>query len=560
MNQVSKAATNPRRLGDILLARDIVSEEDLRRGLDYQRETGAKLGEALVALDLVSEEQLADALSAQRGLQVVNLADVYPNPAAVNLLTEKFIRARQAIPIDFRDNSIVLAMSNPLDVVTIDDVRIITGKGVVPVVATSTGIRDTIDYLYAHKGRLNGRKDANAEGEESVAEEELAQDFSVVALVDEILDTALKRRASDVHFEPQADGLVVRLRVDGVLHHLTTVPTSRKPGIISRIKILGDMDIAEKRLPQDGRATYVSDDKEVDLRIASIPTVHGENITIRLLEVSMFSISLEELGMAPTELETLRGIIRRPHGQVLITGPTGSGKSTSLYAALEELNQPGVKIYTVEDPVERKMSGILQTQTKANIGLTFAAALRSLVRSDPDIIMIGEIRDYETALIATEASLTGHLVLSTLHTNDAPSTVSRLLEMGLPPYLIASSLECVVAQRLARKLCRFCTEKTRLTYANMTAADKEFFGRKTVEVYRPVGCRRCFNTGYSGRIGLFEVLPISKDIRRLILNQATADEVRETAHAEGMKTLREDGVQKVLSGMTSVEEIQRVTM
>ncbi|NLE74119.1 MAG: type II/IV secretion system protein [Actinobacteria bacterium] len=542
------------------MAQDILSREDLRKGLDYQRETGAKLGEALVTLDLVSEEQLADALSTQRGLDVVNLADLYPNPAAVSLLTEKFVRARQAIPIDFRDSSVVLAMSNPLDVITIDDVRIITGKEVIPVVATSTSILDTIDYLYAHKGRLNGSGDGETEGEGSLEEEELAQDFSVVTLVDEVLDTALKRRASDVHLEPQADGLVIRLRVDGVLHHLTTVPISRRPGIISRIKILGDMDIAEKRLPQDGRATYVSDDREVDLRIASIPTVHGENITIRLLEVSMFSISLEDLGMQPKELEILRNIIQQPHGQVLITGPTGSGKSTTLYAALEELNQPGVKIYTVEDPVERKMSGILQTQTKAGIGLTFAAALRSLVRSDPDIIMIGEIRDYETALIATEASLTGHLVLSTLHTNDAPSTVSRLLEMGLPPYLIASSLECVVAQRLARKLCHFCAEKLHLNQANMTAADREFFGRQTVEVRRPVGCRRCFNTGYSGRIGLFEVLPISKEIRQLILNQATADEVREAAHKGGMKTLREDGVQKVLSGITSVEEVQRVTM
>ena len=390
MNQTPKPANSPRRLGDILMAQDILSREDLRKGLDYQRETGAKLGEALVTLDLVSEEQLADALSTQRGLDVVNLADLYPNPAAVSLLTEKFVRARQAIPIDFRDSSVVLAMSNPLDVITIDDVRIITGKEVIPVVATSTSILDTIDYLYAHKGRLNGSGDGETEGEGSLEEEELAQDFSVVTLVDEVLDTALKRRASDVHLEPQADGLVIRLRVDGVLHHLTTVPISRRPGIISRIKILGDMDIAEKRLPQDGRATYVSDDREVDLRIASIPTVHGENITIRLLEVSMFSISLEDLGMQPKELEILRNIIQQPHGQVLITGPTGSGKSTTLYAALEELNQPGVKIYTVEDPVERKMSGILQTQTKAGIGLTFAAALRSLVRSDPDIIIFDE--------------------------------------------------------------------------------------------------------------------------------------------------------------------------
>lgn len=559
MTAPSRAPGVSRRLGDLLLARRLVSEEQIRRGLEYQRDTGAKLGEALVALGYVSEEQLAEALAAQRGLELVDLGEVYPNPAAVNLLTEKFVRARQALPIDFRGNAVVLAMANPLDVVTIDDVRVITGKNVIPVVATATGLRDTIDYLFAGKGRLAASEKRAAEADDETDEETQAQDFSVVAVVNEILDTALKRRASDIHFEPQADGLVVRLRVDGVLHHLTTIPVARRAGVISRIKILGDMDIAEKRLPQDGRATYVSDEKEVDLRIASIPTVHGENITIRLLEVSMFTISMEDLGMGADELGVVRSIIRKPHGQILITGPTGSGKSTSLYALLEELNQPGVKIYTVEDPVERKMPGILQTQIKSNIGLTFAAALRSLVRSDPDIIMIGEIRDYETALIATEASLTGHLVLSTLHTNDAPSTVSRLLEMGLPPYLIASSLECVIAQRLARKLCRYCAEKVRLTPATMTAADREFFGRTTVEILRPVGCRRCFNTGYSGRIGLFEVLPITKDIRQLILDQAAADQVRDAARSLGMKTLRQDGREKVLAGITSVEEVQRVT-
>lgn len=556
MNAPKKQVTPPHRLGQMLLASGLVTEEQLNQGLMYQAETGARLGEALVSLGYLTEDQLAQMLASQQGLEFIDLSQVYPNPTAVNLLTEKFIRTRQVMPVDFRGNALVLAMVNPLDVVTIDDVSVLTGKRVIPAVTTRTALGETIQYLFAEKGRL----DKAGRTEQLEDEVEQAEDFSVVSVVNEILDTALKRRASDIHFEPQEEGLVVRLRVDGVLHHLTTIPPSRRAGVVSRIKIMGDMDIADKRLPQDGRATYVSEDKVVDLRIASIPTIYGENITIRLLEASMYTISLEDLGMRQEDLEVFEAIIRRPHGQILITGPTGSGKSTTLYAVLEMLNTPGVKIYTVEDPVERKMAGIIQTQVKPSIGLTFASVLRSLVRSDPDIIMIGEIRDHETALIATEASLTGHLVLSTLHTNDAPSSVSRLLEMGLPPYLVASSLVCVVAQRLARKLCPHCAEKIRLVPSSMTASEREFFGEREVEVMRPVGCRRCFNTGYSGRIGLFEVLPITKEIRRLILDQAPADEIREAAKASGMRSLRDDGLDKVLAGITSPEEVLRVTV
>jgi type IV pilus assembly protein PilB len=329
--------------------------------------------------------------------------------------------------------------------------------------------------------------------------------------------------------------------------------------VVSRIKIMGDMNIAEKRLPQDGRATFRADNRAVDLRIASIPTVFGENITIRLLDDSMFNITLEDLGMGKHELSHFRTALKRPWGEILITGPTGSGKSTTLYAGLDELNDPRVKIYTVEDPVERRMPGILQTQIRSNIGLTFASMLRSLVRSDPDIIMIGEIRDYETALISTEASLTGHLVLSTLHTNDAPSAITRLMEMGLPAYLIASSLECVVAQRLARQLCSRCKQPVALNPDNMTEEEHDFLGVNEANIARAVGCNRCFKTGYSGRIGLFEVLPITREIRKLILNHSTVDELRDQALALGTKSLREDGRLKVLAGLTTIEEVQRVT-
>jgi type IV pilus assembly protein PilB len=384
----------------------------------------------------------------------------------------------------------------------------------------------------------------------------------VIATVDDLILTAIHRKASDIHFEPQESGMTVRLRVDGILYDLTTIDSDLRQGTISRIKILGDMNIADKRLPQDGRATFRTDEGSVDLRIASIPTVFGENVTIRLLDDRGSIVTLEQLGMGERELALFRQAIKQPWGEVLVTGPTGSGKSTTLYAGLDEINDPKVKIYTVEDPVERRIGGVMQSQVRANIGLTFASLLRALVRSDPDVIMVGEIRDHETAMIATEASLTGHLVLSTMHTNDAPAAITRLVEMGIPAYLIASALELVVAQRLARRLCARCREPVDLTETCMTEEERNFLGPDScaVQIYRPVGCSRCHDTGYSGRIGLFEVLPVTREIRRLILDAATADQIRDQAAAEGIRGLREDGRLKVLAGDTSIAEVLRVTM
>ena len=412
--------------------------------------------------------------------------------------------------------------------------------------------------MFAEQGRL----EADRTGVETTgaADREAAEYDTVVSLVDEIIVTAMRRKASDIHFEPQDHSMSVRLRVDGILYPLTEIDNDIKRGVISRIKILGDMDIADKRLPQDGRATFRSDEGSIDLRIASMPTVFGENVTIRLLDDRALSINLQDLGMSGDELEIFRKTIRRPWGEVLVTGPTGSGKSTTLYAALDELNSPSVKIYTVEDPVERRMPGILQSQIRANIGLTFASALRSLVRSDPDIIMVGEIRDYETALIATEAALTGHMVLSTLHTNDAASAITRLLEMGIPAYLISSGLELIVAQRLARRLCPRCKETATLTKAKMTEEERAFLGPHAAKIAKPVGCKRCYGTGYSGRLGLFEVLPVTSEIRRMILDHATAEQIRGQAVADGLKLLREDGRLRVLEGVTSIEEVLRVTV
>ena len=547
------------RLGDILIERGVITENQLNNSLQYQRESGARLGEALTHLGYVTSDQIADALAWQGNYGLSALAELIPNPSAVALLTEKFARARQVLPVEFnKAGALVLAMVNPSDVLTIDDVRLITGLEVVPVVTTAGVLNEALDLLFARKGRLETTT-KREEKREGPSDREVAEYDTVVSLVEEILATGMRQKASDIHFEPQADKMVVRLRVDGVLHSLTEIRKEIKDGVVSRIKILADMDIAEKRLPQDGRATFEVDDRSMDLRIATIPTVFGENVTIRLLDDRMFNITLEQLGMGEHELPIFRKALKRPWGEILITGPSGSGKSTTLYAGLEELNSTAVKIYTVEDPVERKMPGILQSQVKTSIGLTFASMLRSLVRSDPDIIMIGEIRDHETALIATEASLTGHLVLSTLHTNDAASAITRLMEMGLPAYLIASALECVLAQRLARQLCPRCKKMVTLTPENMTQEEKDFLGVHEAVIAHAVGCNRCFRTGYSGRIGLFELLPVDRDIRRLILDHGTAEQIHDQALSTGMRSLREDGRLKVLAGTTTIEEVERVT-
>lgn len=558
----SESTTEARRslrLGDILVEQGVVTEHQLKESLQYQKESGARLGEALTHLGYVTHDQLADALAWQGHYGLSVLAELLPSPNVSGLLTEKFCRARQVLPVELnRTGAIVLAMVNPADVLTIDDVRLITGLEVAPVAATLGALGEAWDMVYSGRGRLETAA-SQEEDRSGPSDRELAEYDTVVSLVEDILATGMRQKASDIHFEPQADRMIVRIRIDGVLHHLTEVRKEIKAGVVSRIKIMGDMDISEKRLPQDGRATFKADDRQVDLRIASIPSVFGENVTIRLLDDRMFNVTLEQLGMGDRELENFRRALKRPWGEILITGPTGSGKSTTLYGGLEELNHPGVKIYTVEDPVERRMPGIIQSQVRANIGLTFASLLRSLVRSDPDIIMIGEIRDYETALIATEASLTGHLVLSTLHTNDAASAIARLTEMGLPPYLIASALECVVAQRLARQLCPRCKESVTLTPGNMTAEERDFLGVTEAVIAKAVGCNRCFNTGYSGRIGLFEVLPVSREIRRLILDHASADTIRDEAISSGTRNLREDGRLKVLAGLTTIEEVERVT-
>jgi type IV pilus assembly protein PilB len=546
------------RLGDILVGQGLMTEAQLTRSLRCQGETGARLGEVVTTYGYVSPAQLSDALAWQSLYGLSALAELLPNPIASRVLTEKFCRARQVLPVDFdSDQTLILAMLDPGDVPTIDDVRLISGMQVRAVAATRAALTEAWEVVYGTRSQLD-TADQVEEVTTGPSDKEIAEYETVVSLVEKIIVTAIRRKASDIHFEPSADRMVVRVRADGVLYPLTEIRSVVKQGVVSRIKVMADMDIAEKRLPQDGRATVRIDDRVVDLRIASVPTVYGESVTIRLLDDQMENVTLAGLGMGDEELEMFRQAIKRPWGEVLVTGPTGSGKSTTLYAGLRELNDPGVKIYTAEDPVERRIPGIMQAQIHSSIGLTFAKMLRSLLRSDPNVIMIVEIRDHETALIATEAALTGHLVLSTLHTNDAATAATRLLEMGLPGYLIASTLELVVAQRLARRLCTRCKEEVVLKEEEMTQEDRAFLGDGAATIARAVGCKNCYNTGYSGRMGIFEVLPITRDIRRLILDYANVDTIREAGAADGVSSLRDDGRQKVLAGIATIEEVQRV--
>jgi type IV pilus assembly protein PilB len=549
------------RLGDILVGQGVLTEAQLTRSLSFQSETGARLGEVVTNFGYVTPAQLGQALAWQSMYGLSALAELMPNPNVGRVLTENFCRARLVLPLDFdSDRCLLLAMVDPGDVATIDDVRLITGMQVRAIAATRGAISEAWEVVFANRARLEVEGEGGAGATTGPSDREVAEYETVVSLVEKILLTAVRRKATDIHFEPAADRMIVRVRTDGVMHPLTEVRANVKQGVISRIKVMADMDIAEKRVPQDGRASLRLDDRSIDLRVASIPSVFGEAVTIRILDDHGAPLTLPSLGMDDDDLAVFRAAVKKPWGEVLITGPTGSGKSTTLYAGLQEINAPGIKVFTVEDPVERRMQGIVQSQIHAAIGVTFAAMLRSLLRSDPNIIMIGEIRDKETAMIAAEASLTGHLVLSTLHTSDAPTAVTRLLEMGLPGYLIASTLELVVAQRLARRLCPRCKAEVKLTEADMTAEERAFLGTAATTIARAIGCKHCYNTGYSGRVGLFEMLPITREIRHLVLEHATADAVRDQARAAGVRSLREDGLKKVLAGVTTIEEVQRLTI
>ncbi|GIG39808.1 GspE/PulE family protein [Cellulomonas phragmiteti] len=554
-----------KQLGEILLTEGLVTEAQLLAAIDEQVSMGTSLGRTLVELGILTESQLVRALAAQVGMEFVDL-DEYPvDRNAVSLVAESLCRRHAVLPVALRDGAIVLATADPGNVVAVDDVRTLSGRRVIPVVATYDNVLRAIDRFCRADGEMENLSSAFVE-ETSEPETDLSRigdvvddDAPIVRYVNLLVTQAITDRASDIHIEPSEHDLRVRYRIDGVLHETQRSPKNIIGGVISRVKIMSDIDIAEKRKPQDGRMSVTHNGRKIDLRVATLPTVWGEKIVMRILDNSTASLDLRDLSFLEHNYTTYRESYTKPYGMILVTGPTGSGKSTTLYATLNAVSKPEINVITVEDPVEYRLPGINQVQVNPKAGLTFAAALRSILRSDPDVVLLGEIRDHETAQIAVEASLTGHLVLSTLHTNDAPSAVTRLTEMGIEPFLVGSALDCVVAQRLARRLCPKCKEAYEPTPVELEAAQFPWVpGEPMPQLYRPAGCSSCSRTGYKGRLALHEVMRVTEDIERHAVAHSSSADIGATAAKQGMRRLREDGWYKVADGQTSIEEILRV--
>ena len=553
------------RVGDILKEMGLATEAQITTALARQKETHQRIGQILIECGVVSELDLTRALAAKFGVRFLDLTDTVLEPAAAGAFDEKLARRYGAAPIRYLDdNTLLVAMVDPQNLLALQDLEIITGYSIRTAIASEEDIYGAIAKIYRNRPEVGVDESEEAaldDGALDVADiREMTDEAPIVKLVNSVIAQAVDDSASDIHFEPQTKDLAVRFRVDGVLQPIMSIPRRMLHGVISRLKIMADLDIAERRVPQDGRIGLMVGGKAIDMRVATLPTVYGEKVVMRLLDKTNVMLDLEDLGFSERALKRFRAAFTKPYGAVLVTGPTGSGKSTTLYAALNILNSTEKNIITVEDPVEYRLSGINQVQVNTRAGMTFSAALRSILRCDPDIVMIGEIRDRETAQIAVESALTGHLVLSTLHTNDAPGALSRLTEMGIEPFLTASAVDCVLAQRLARRLCAICKEPYTATREMLRKNDfpAEVWERDDVVLHRAKGCTRCKGTGYKGRLGLYEVMIVSEAIRRLTVERKSADEISRVARAEGMKGLRDDGIDKVLLGQTSFEEIARV--
>jgi type IV pilus assembly protein PilB len=553
----SRRGSSQRFLTDVIVDMRLVSRQQVDDAVESSRTSGTTPERVLIDNGALTHDGLARALAERYGLDHLDLGVFSVDMSAANLVSTAVAKRYQAVPVAFADKrTLLVAMADPSNVLAVDDIAIMTGYEIRVAVAPP----DDIAALVSRLDRLEDVVDASSESleaeEEVVALHETSDDAPVIKLVNQIVAQAVERGASDVHLAPDGREMRVRLRIDGVLQDVTTVPRRMAAGVVSRIKIMADLNIAEKRLPQDGRVGLVVDGRHVDLRVVTLPSVHGEGVVMRVLDKASVVVELDKLGMADAERERFERACQQTHGAVLVTGPTGSGKSTTLYGALKLLNTPEKNIITVEDPVEYEMAGLTQVQVAAKVGLTFAMGLRAMVRADPDVIMVGEIRDRETAQIAIESALTGHLVLSTLHTNDAPSAITRLIEMGIEPFLVASALDCVVAQRLARMLCPKCKRRTIITAEVLR--ENGYNARVDLEAYEPVGCRRCGGSGYRGRVGLYEVMNVSPEIQSLALERKPAEEIREVAIRQGMTPLRDDGLQKVRHGRTSIAEVARV--
>jgi type IV pilus assembly protein PilB len=564
----SRRGGSGRFLTDVLVEMGFVDRDRVARAIEEARLGGRPSERVLLEARSITADQLSRAIAERYGLDHVDLGIFSVDMGAANLLSASLARRYQAVPVGYVDSqTLIVAMADPANVLAVDDIALLTRLDIRPAVASEEDISSLITRLNRFEDAV---QEAVDEGEEQagVAEivdlRESADDAPVIKLVHSIIAQAADQGASDVHFEPVADSsgrvgreLRVRMRVDGVLIESMTVPQRLVSGVVSRIKIMADLDISIRRLPQDGRVGLTVEGRQVDVRVVTLPSVHGETVVLRILDKQSIRLELEKLGMAEQELTRFRSSFTRAHGAVLSTGPTGSGKSTTLYGALSELHSPEKNIITIEDPVEYQINGITQLQVNHKSGLTFASGLRSMMRADPDILMVGEIRDQETAQVAIEGALTGHMVLSTLHTNDAPTAITRLIEMGIEPFLVASALDCVVAQRLARILCPHCKQRTIISA--QVVRDHGYAAQFDIEAYEPVGCVRCDRMGYRGRIGLFEVMIMSDALRKLTLERAPVDQMTAVAMREGMRRLRDDGLDKVKAGVTSMAEIARVT-
>ncbi len=554
------------RIGDTLLQKGLITDQQLSNALEEQKNRDIKIGEALISLGYVTQNTINDVLCEQLDIEFIDLRKSEIDETAVHLVGESIVRKYLAVPFGMDEsqaNVLKVAMDNPMDIMAIDDISIITGLSVLPYLSTASQISYIIDKFYGKSKAMEVAEQFKMEqldfveiDEEEIARRETIESSPIVQLVKNLIEQAVRQRASDIHIEPFEYNIKVRFRVDGVLREIITYDKSLYAAIVARMKVISGMDISEKRKPQDGRLTLNVDHKVYDIRVSNLPTVFGEKIVMRLASKEGFRRDKKDLGLSPEDMVRFDNILRNPHGIILVTGPTGSGKSTTLYTAVSELANDEVNIVTVEDPVEANVDGVNQVQVNTKANLTFANSLRSILRQDPDIIMIGEIRDAETAEIAVKASITGHLVVSTLHTNNTAASVTRLLDMGIEPFLLGDSLVGIIAQRLVRRLCECKTMKI------ATAEEKQKLGIQEagdVPIYEPCGCSICNNTGYYGRIGVYEILPVSKRIRGLIANRAYADQIRAAAQEEGMLTLRDAASKYVLNGITSYAEMMKIT-
>jgi type IV pilus assembly protein PilB len=535
----------------------------LQEAADEAERTGRSVRDVLINDLIVTEMELTEASADSHGINAVDLVGYPIDAAAIAKIPLSLILRHRVLGIGMRGDELIVAITDPEDVVATDDIRAATGMNIVPVVVARSELRKIIDRLKREETDLADIAATFTAEDSSVVStiDPQGEDAPIVRYVNSLIEQAIQNRASDLHLEPTEHDLRVRFRIDGVLHEIDRVPSAVQSPLISRLKIMASVDITERRVPQNGRITVRLDRHTVDLRLATLPTVWGEKIVLRVLDTGGIDLDLRKLGFADLTYERYSHSFTKPHGMVLVTGPTGSGKSTTLYATLSEISKPEVNIITVEDPVEYRLSGVNQVQVNHKAGLTFAAVLPAILRSDPDVVLIGEVRDRATAQLAVEAALTGHLVLSTLHTNDAPSAITRLIEMGIEPFLVGSSLDCVLAQRLSRRLCEWCKEAYAPTETELIAAHWPLDQAAAPEkLWKPIGCRSCGQTGYRGRLAVNEVMPVSEEIERMAVSHASATEINRVAIAEGMVTLREDGLTKAAAGHTTIEEILRVTV